>query len=137
MNCEVHNASCKICCTLPSIMSRTPQETSVIFQRCQNVTLLVHDWWISIHFLCFCFWMSVTIMIHGSVKRNCKFGFILQSTLHVNEKRLLIINYYPGLIVTSNFSVLSVSVSCRQNPLSKKAAITVWMFGRRLLGKAQ
>ena len=78
--------------------------------------------------------MSVTITIDGSIKSNRKFGFILQSTLHVIEKCLFII---LGLIVTSNFSVLSVSVSCRQNPLSRKAAITVWIFGRRSLGKAQ
>ena len=38
--------------TLPSIMSRTSQETSVIFQRGQQVTLLVRDWRISIHFAC-------------------------------------------------------------------------------------
>ena len=37
--------------TLPSIMSRTSQETSVIFQRGQQVTLLVRDWRISIHLL--------------------------------------------------------------------------------------
>ena len=35
--------------TLPSIMSRTSQETSAIFQRGQQVTLLVRDWRISIH----------------------------------------------------------------------------------------
>ena len=61
--------------TLPSIMSQTSQETSAIFQRGQKVTLLVRDWRISIHFACFCFWISVTIMIDGSVKRNRKFGF--------------------------------------------------------------
>ena len=33
-----------------------------------------------------CFWMTVTIMIDGSVKRNRKFGFKLQSS-HVIEKR--------------------------------------------------
>ena len=46
----------------------------MIFQRGQKVTLLFRDWRISIHFACFCFWMTVTIMIDGSVKRNRKFG---------------------------------------------------------------
>ena len=67
-------------------MSRTSHETGAIFQRGQQVTLLVHDWQISIHFACFCFWMTVTIMIDGSVKRNRKSGFKLQSS-HVIEKR--------------------------------------------------
>ena len=69
-------------------MSRTSQsqETSAIFQRSQRVTLLVRDWRISIHFAYFCFWMTVKIMIDGSVKRNRKFGFKLQSS-HVIEKR--------------------------------------------------
>ena len=49
-------------------------------------SLLVRDWRISNHFACFCFKMSVTIMIDGSVKRNRKFGFILQSS-HVIELR--------------------------------------------------
>ena len=66
-------------------MSWTSQETSTIFQRGQQVTLLVRDWRISIHFACFYFWMTVTIMIDGSVKRNRKFGFKLQSS-HVIEK---------------------------------------------------
>ena len=44
-------ASCKICFTLPSIMSQTSRETSEIFQRGQQVTLLVRDWRISIHLL--------------------------------------------------------------------------------------
>ena len=60
--------------TLPSILSQTSQETTAIFQRGQQVTLLVRDWRISIHLLCFCFWMTVTIMIDGCVKRNHKFG---------------------------------------------------------------
>ena len=86
MNCVVQDASCKICFTLPSIMLQTSQETSAIFQRGRQVTLLVPDWQISIHFACFCFWMTVTIMIDGSVKRNRKFGFKLWSS-HVIEKR--------------------------------------------------
>ena len=47
--------------------------------------LLVRDWQISIHFACFCFWMTVMIIIGGSVKHNRKFGFKLQSS-HVIEK---------------------------------------------------
>ena len=48
--------------------------------------LVVRDWRISIHFASFCFWMTVTTMIDGSVKHNnCKFGFKLQSS-HVIEK---------------------------------------------------
>ena len=39
-----------------------------------------------IHFACFCFWMTITIMIDSSIKHNHKFGFILQSS-HVIEKR--------------------------------------------------
>ena len=54
-----------------------------------QVTLLVRDWRISIHFACFCFWMTVTIMIDGSVKR--KFGFKLQNS-HVIEKRSMIMS---------------------------------------------
>ena len=37
-------------------------------------------------FACFCFWMTVTIMIDGRVKRNRKFGLKLQSS-HVIVKR--------------------------------------------------
>ena len=86
MNCVVQDASGKIRFTLPSIMSRTSQETRAIFQRGRQVTLLVRDWRISIHFTCFCFWMTVTIMIDGSAKCNTKFGFKSQSS-HVIEKR--------------------------------------------------
>ena len=49
-----------------------------MFQRGQQVTLVVHDWRILIHFASFCFWMTIAIMIDGRVKRNCKFGFKLQ-----------------------------------------------------------
>ena len=55
--------------------------------------LLVRDWWISIHFTCFCFWMTVTIIIDSSVKCNRKFGFKLQSS-HVIEKRYKLIELY-------------------------------------------
>ena len=34
----------------------------------------VRNWQILIHFACFCFWMTVTITIEGSVKCNRKFG---------------------------------------------------------------
>ena len=83
----VQDSSGKICFMLPSIMSRTSQETSAIFQRGRQVMLLVRDWRISIHFACFCFWITVMIMNDGSVKCNnyCKFGFKLRS-LHVIEK---------------------------------------------------
>ena len=86
-NNEIGEAEVGSMLTLPSIMLRTSQETSVIFQRGQQVMLLVRDWWISIHlqhFACFCFWMTVTM--NGSVKRNRNFGFELQSS-HVIEKR--------------------------------------------------
>ena len=42
--------------------------------------LLVRDWWISIHFACFCFWMTVTIMIDDSVKRNNIVSLALRET---------------------------------------------------------
>ena len=58
----------------------------MIFHRGQQVTLLVHDWRISIQFACFCFWMTITIMIDASIKPNRKFDFKLES-LHVIENR--------------------------------------------------
>ena len=65
----------------------------MIFHRGQQVTLLVRDWQISIHFACFCFWMTVTIMIDGSVKRNHKFGlnFVVRMLLKnaINSKIIL------------------------------------------------
>ena len=73
--------------TLPSIMSRASQETSAIFQRGQQVTLLVRDWRISTHLqhlLVSAFGWPFTI--NGSVKRNRNFGFEFQSS-HVIEKR--------------------------------------------------
>ena len=48
-NNEIGKAEVGSMLTLPSIMSRTSQETSAIFQRGQQVTLLVCDWRISIH----------------------------------------------------------------------------------------
>ena len=48
-NNEIGEAEVGSLLTLPSIMSRTSQETSAIFQRGQQVTLLVRDWRISIH----------------------------------------------------------------------------------------
>ena len=48
-NNEIGEAEEGTMLTLPSIMSRTSQETSAIFQRGQQVTLLVCDWRISIH----------------------------------------------------------------------------------------
>ena len=48
-NNEICEAEVGSMLTLPSIMSRTSQETSAIFQRGQQVTLLVRDWRISIH----------------------------------------------------------------------------------------
>ena len=50
-NYEIGEAEVGAMLTLPSIMSRTSQETSAIFQRGQQVTLLVRDWRISIHLL--------------------------------------------------------------------------------------
>ena len=50
-NNEIGEAEVGSMLTLPSIMSWTSQETSAIFQRGQQVTLLVRDWWISIHLL--------------------------------------------------------------------------------------
>ena len=47
--------------------------------------LLVRDWQISIHFACFCFEMSATIMINSNVECNSKFGFKLQGS-HDIEK---------------------------------------------------
>ena len=85
-------------------MSQTSQETSAIFQRCQKVTLLVGDWRISIHVPCFCLWMSVTIMIDGSVKRNHKYGFVLQSS-HVIEKR------YKLFCASKSLSLLYFSIN--------------------------
>ena len=89
--------------TLPSLMSRTSQEASPIFQKGGQVTLLVCDWRISIHFACFCFWMTVTTMIDGSVKRNRKFGFELQSS-HVIEKRYNPLNFISGIIRQTIFT---------------------------------
>ena len=48
-NNEIGEAEVGLMLTLPSIMSRTSKETSAIFQRGQQVTLLVRDWRISIH----------------------------------------------------------------------------------------
>ena len=48
-NNEIGEAEVGSMLTLPSIMSRTSQESSAIFQRGQQVTLLVRDGWISIH----------------------------------------------------------------------------------------
>ena len=48
-NNEIGEAEVDSMLTLPSIMSRTSQETSAIFQRGQQITLLVRDWRISIH----------------------------------------------------------------------------------------
>ena len=50
-NNEIGEAEVGSMLMLPSIMSRTSQETSAIFQRGQQVTLLVRDWRISIHLL--------------------------------------------------------------------------------------
>ena len=50
-NNEIGEAEVGSMLTLPSIMSWTSQETSAIFQRGQQVTLLVRDWRISIHLL--------------------------------------------------------------------------------------
>ena len=50
-NNEIGEAEVGMMLTLSSIMSRTSQETSAIFQRGQQVTLLVRDWRISIHLL--------------------------------------------------------------------------------------
>ena len=69
--------------TLPSIIPRTSQEISELFHRVQKVMFLSCDWWISIHSACFCFKMSVTIMIDGSRKPNRMLGF--QSS-HVIER---------------------------------------------------
>ena len=49
---------------------------------------MVHDWWISIHFVCFCFSMTVTIMIDGIVKRiisldlNFRVRILLKSAIN-------------------------------------------------------
>ena len=43
------------------------------------------DWWISIHSVSFCFKMTITILIDGSIKPNRMLGFELQS-LHVIER---------------------------------------------------
>ena len=85
MNCVVEEASFKMCVTLPSITPRSSQETSALFHRVQKVMFLSCDWWISIHSVCFCFKMTVRIMIDGSIKPNRMSGFELQSS-HVIER---------------------------------------------------
>ena len=50
-NNEIGEAEVGSMLTLPSSTSWTSQETSAIFQRVQQVTLLVRDWRISIHLL--------------------------------------------------------------------------------------
>ena len=85
-NCVVEDASFKMRVRLPSIILQTSQETSTLFHRVQKVMFLSCDWWISIHSVCFCVKMSVTMMIDGSIKRNRKFCVELQS-LNVIDKR--------------------------------------------------
>ena len=72
--------------TLPSIIPRTSQETSVLLNRVQKVMFLSCDWWILLHSVCFCFKMTVMIMIDGSLKPNRILGFELQSW-HSIERR--------------------------------------------------
>ena len=75
---------------LPSIIPWTSKETSALFHRVQKVMFLSCDWWILIHSACFCFEMTITIMIDSSIKINGKpnrmLGFKLQS-LDVIERR--------------------------------------------------
>ena len=82
-NNEIGEAEVGSMLTLPSFMSRTSQETSTIFQRGPGS---MADFDPFAAFACFCFWMAVTIMTDGSVKRNRKFGLKLQSS-PVIEKR--------------------------------------------------
>ena len=72
--------------TLPSIIPWTSKETRALFPIVQKFMFLSCDWWISIHSVCFCFKMTVTIMIDGSIKSNRMLGFELLSS-HFIERR--------------------------------------------------
>ena len=56
--------------------------------RVQKVIFLCFNWRIFIHFACFCFSMSITIMSDGSTKHKnyCKFGLNLRDQVYT-EKR--------------------------------------------------
>ena len=86
--------------TLQSIIPQTSQETDVLFHRVQKVVFLSCDWWISTHSACFCFKMTVTIMIDDSIKPNRMLGFELQRS-HVIERR------YNNLILILGFKIKS------------------------------
>ena len=65
------------------------------------MTLLVRDWRISIHFACFCFWMTR------------KFGFKLQSS-HVIDKR------YKEVLLYGMFNILiTIFVRCKKHLLHR------------------
>ena len=81
-NCGVQDVSCNINAFYVPIN----HVADLSGNNSEKVMFPCRDWRISIQFTCFCFKMSFTIMIDGSIKRNRQFGFELQSSCVV-EKR--------------------------------------------------
>ena len=63
----------------------TSRDTGATLQGFRKVVLFTCDRRISIHFVCFCTFMSVTIMIDSGTKLNHKF-VILSQISHVSHK---------------------------------------------------
>ena len=70
--------------------------------------LLVRDWRISIHFACFCFWMTVTIMIDGSVKHNRKFGLNFRVRMLL-KSAVMVLHYIISWKLSTNQEITSES----------------------------
>lgn len=63
----------------------TSRDTGATLQGFRKVVLFTCDRRISIHFVCFCTFMSVTLMIDSGTKLNHKF-VILSQISHVSHK---------------------------------------------------
>ena len=68
----------------------TSQEISAIFWKAQKVKFLSCDWWILIHFLCFCFKKIILIIIDRSI---IIVSWALDFRVHVFELRCNNTNY--------------------------------------------
>ena len=91
------------CYTAVNHTAYLSEETSVLLHRVPKVMFLSCDWWISIHFVCFCFKMTISIMIDGSIVS-------LNQTSVLTQKAHQFIDSWPHITNPKCIIIYSIQV---------------------------
>lgn len=123
----------KICFTLLSVMLQTSQQICSLFQRVQQVILLSCDWGISIQLVCFCFWMSVTVMIDDMLLK----GAVINSAQFTKTSLLIFRLPKKNEVIGKISIVIKENVNFDSNYSSLATACLYFVSGNPLLSRAR